>query len=415
MPVPELTGSVLGGYRVGPLLGRGAYGWVYRADQTALDRAVALKVLDPVVARDPEAARRFDREGRSAAALDHPAIVDVYEAGEHDGFHFLAMRLVDGVPLDSRLPLPPPEMLAVLYRIASALDHAHACGVVHRDVKPSNILLEQGDPHRAWLGDFGIALSVRVAGPLSTATVGTPFYMAPEQLDPARTGPAADQYSLACVAYEALTGRRPYDGDDVMAVLLVHRTERAPSTGNTSVDTVLGKAMSKNPARRYPSVTAFVRALDTALRARPSRRRWVLVSGAAVVVAVAVTVVAMWPQASPAAPGWKTVSGPVSYTVPPGWGMDSGTALTTFTDAGQMTLAVGTERATVDPLADVSSLYSCEGKPLRVAGASAGSCDHGRGYAVVVSRGDFVARFSFGRSVSVADRTRILDSVRIGP
>ncbi|HWM05365.1 MAG TPA: serine/threonine-protein kinase, partial [Actinophytocola sp.] len=166
----DLAGRTLGGYRVGELLGRGAFGWVYRATQLSLDRVVALKVLDPVVARNPDAARRFDREGRSAASLDHPAIVDVFDADSAGGLHYLAMRLIDGVALDEvlrRRRLHPGEVAAVLARIAAALHHAHARGVVHRDVKPANILLEHGDPARAWLGDFGIAVSTRIAGALS--------------------------------------------------------------------------------------------------------------------------------------------------------------------------------------------------------------------------------------------------------
>ncbi|MGH2950267.1 MAG: serine/threonine-protein kinase, partial [Solirubrobacteraceae bacterium] len=273
----ELAGRTLGGYRVDALLGRGAFGWVYRAHQLSLDRTVALKVLDPVVARNPDAARRFDREGRSAASLDHPAIVEVFDADSSGGLHYLAMQLIDGIALDEllrRRRLAPGELGAMMVRIAPALDHAHARGVVHRDVKPANILLEQGNPARAWLGDFGIAVSVRVAGALSTATVGTAHYMAPEQLEPARVGPASDQYSLACVAYEALTGRRPFgtgNGDDVMAVLLAHRADPVPPTGSPALDAVFRTALAKSPADRYPTVRDFAAALDRARRTSAAR------------------------------------------------------------------------------------------------------------------------------------------------
>ncbi|HEV7647258.1 MAG TPA: serine/threonine-protein kinase [Actinophytocola sp.] len=429
----DLTGRTLGGYRVEGLLGRGAFGWVFRAHQLSLDRTVALKVLDPVVARNPDAARRFDREGRSAAALDHPAIVDVYDADSAGGLHYIAMRLIDGIALDEllrRRRLGPGELAAILRRIAPALDHAHARGVVHRDVKPANILLQQGDPGRAWLGDFGIAVSMRVAGTLSTATVGTAHYMAPEQLEPPQVGPPADQYSLACVAFEVLTGRPPFgaDTDDVMAVLLAHRTDSAPPTGSAALDAVFARALARNPADRYPTAAGFAATLDRALRtpaAKGARRRWLVAGGVAVVAAGAVAAFTLPGNANApstastrsAPEGWTTVRGPASATfrVPPGWRREDTGAVATFTDAGTQVLVVGGERSDTGPADDLRALYECTGRvdSAPVAGLSAAACDvHGRHATVVADHGTIV-RFAFEAKVPVADRDRVLASLTI--
>jgi protein kinase-like protein len=431
----ELTGRTLGGYQVDGLLGRGAFGWVYRARQVSLDRAVALKVLDPVVARNPDAARRFDREGRSAAALDHPAIVDVYDADTAGGLHYLAMRLIDGIALDEllrRRRLAPAEAMVMLTRIAAALDHAHAAGVVHRDVKPANILLQYGDPARAWLGDFGIAVSVRVPGDVTTTTVGTAHYAAPEQLTPAGIGPRSDQYSLACVAYEALTGRRPYDSDsdDVMAVLLAHRSDPVPPAGSAALDAVFARALAKAPADRYATVTEFTTALDAAIRtpATAAHRRFV-VAGIAVVVAAAAATAAvfLWPGGDPPAAGgeapaeapedWPAVRGPgdTAFHVPPDWRAEDGGAVTIFTDDGTQVLIAGGAKADADPAAELRKLYHCTGAvdTAQVAGLPAASCaEENRQVAVVAGHGT-VVRFSFADSVSGEVRDEVLASLTI--
>lgn len=434
----ELTGRTLGGYQVDGLLGRGAFGWVYRARQVSLDRAVALKVLDPVVARNPDAARRFDREGRSAAALDHPAIVDVYDADTAGGLHYLAMRLIDGIALDEllrRRRLAPAEAMVMLTRIAAALDHAHAAGVVHRDVKPANILLQHGDPARAWLGDFGIAVSVRVPGDVTTTTVGTAHYAAPEQLTPAGIGPRSDQYSLACVAYEVLTGRRPFDsdGDDVMAVLLAHRGDPVPPAGSAALDAVFARALAKTPADRYPTVSEFTTALDAALRTRATtqRPRRFVAAGIAVVAAAAVAAAAvfLWPGGDPPADvgppaagaeapdEWRAVRGPgdATFHVPPRWRAEDGGAVTIFTDDGAQVLIVGGGKAEADPAEELRTLYHCTGTvdTGQVAGLAAASCaEETRQVAVVAGHGT-VVRFSFADSVSGEVRDDVLASLTI--
>jgi serine/threonine-protein kinase len=434
----DLTGRTLGGYRVDGLLGRGAYGWVFRAHQLSLDRTVALKVLDPVVARDPDAARRFQREGRSAAALDHPAVVDVFDADTAGGLHFLAMRLIDGIAFDEllrRRRVTSAELAAVLGRIAAALDHAHARGVVHRDVKPANILLRHGDPARAWLGDFGIALSVRVAGTQSTATVGTVHYMAPEQLDPARVGPASDQYSLACVAYQALTGRRPFgaDTDDAMAVLLAHRTDPVPPTGSPAVDTVFATALAKSPADRYPTVRDFAAALTAALRdprpaTRPARsRRWVAAGGVVVVAAGAVAAFTLpgdgkRPAGDDTPAGWTAIRGPgdTTFQVPGDWRREDAGAVVTFTRSAERVLVVGGSAGGsaggADPAADLRSLYQCSGgvDTEPVADLPAAACEADGQHVTVVAAGDTTVRFAFTSTVSDPDRDRILATLALG-
>ena len=265
------AGRSLGRYVVESPIGAGGFATVYRARDTGLDRPVALKVLDPLAHRNPTTARRFVNEGRAAASLDHPAIVPVYDAGDTNGLSWLAMRLVVGESLAEAIErgrrFDDGEIDDLLSRIGPALDHAHAQGVVHRDVKPSNILLEGGDPARAWLADFGIAATARTAGRYTTGTLGTAAYMAPEQARPSEVGPAADVYSLGCVAYELVVGRRPFPGDDHVALLLAHATSPVPPTGDAVLDRALGRALAKAPGDRPPSGAALAFELRAALAA----------------------------------------------------------------------------------------------------------------------------------------------------
>ncbi|HEY8525663.1 MAG TPA: serine/threonine-protein kinase [Acidimicrobiales bacterium] len=253
-------GRTLGRYTIEATIGSGGFATVYRAVDTVLERPVALKVLDPSAHRNDTVARRFVNEGKSVARLDHPAIVPVYDAGQTDGLLWMAMRLVEGPPLDdafARRRFSRAEVAAIVDRIAGALDHAHAQGVVHRDVKPSNILLEHGEPERAWLADFGIAATARTAGRYTTGTLGTAAYMAPEQARPGDVGPSADIYSLGCVVYLLATGRPPFPGDDHVGLLMAHATEPVPPVGDEALDAVLRHALAKNPADRPPTAKAL--------------------------------------------------------------------------------------------------------------------------------------------------------------
>src|SRR3954469_12697769 len=202
------VGTEVAGYRIEGLLARGGMGVVYRAIHLGLERPVALKVIARELVDREGFRERFLRESRLAPRLDHPAVVPIYDSREVDGELIVAMRLVEGGDLRRLIcpdgPLPPPPPFALLGQVADALDAAHAAGIVHRDVKPHNILVEG---ERAYLSDFGLAKSFQETGSGSGASVvGTVEYMAPEQWRGERAGPAADVYSLGCVLYEALTG-----------------------------------------------------------------------------------------------------------------------------------------------------------------------------------------------------------------
>jgi DNA-binding beta-propeller fold protein YncE len=258
-------GSTLGGYRVDALIARGGMGVVYRATHLALDRPVALKVIARHLADDEAFRDRFLRESRLAARLDHPNVVPVYDAREEDGELIVAMRLVEGGDLKRRIaargPLPPREAVELLGQIAAALDAAHAAGIVHRDVKPHNILLE-GD--RAFLSDFGLAKALGDSGVLEgTSVAGTVEYMSPEQWQGRSVGPAADVYSLGCVLYEALTGIVPYARQAA-------DTEPEIPEG---LDVVIERAVDRDPDRRYPTARGLIDAARDREAATPAATR----------------------------------------------------------------------------------------------------------------------------------------------
>lgn len=257
-----VLGSILAGYRLDALIARGGMGVVYRATHLALDRPVALKVIARQFADDSGFRDRFLRESRLAASLDHPAVVPVLDAREEDGELIVAMRLVAGGDLKKRIeadgPLPPAEALGLLGQIGAALDAAHAAGIVHRDVKPHNILLE-GD--RAYLTDFGLAKALGDSGVLSgTSVVGTVEYMSPEQWRGESVGPAADIYALGCVLYESLTGVVPY----------ARREGGAAPQMPQGLDAVIERAVAKDPAERYASATELIEAARECQGATPA-------------------------------------------------------------------------------------------------------------------------------------------------
>ena len=255
-------GSTLAGYRIDARIGRGGMGVVYRATHLGLDRQVALKVIARDLAGDPGFRERFLRESRLAASLDHPAVVPIFDSREVDGDLIVAMRLVEDGDLRNLIdrdgPLAPEKAIGLLGQIAEALDAAHATGIVHRDVKPHNILIE-GD--RAYLSDFGLAKSLGEGSSVSgTSVVGTVEYMSPEQWRGEAVGPAADVYSLGCVLYEALTGIAPY-------ARKASDTEPEMPAG---LDGVIQRAVSKDPADRYPSAAALIEAARECQGATPA-------------------------------------------------------------------------------------------------------------------------------------------------
>jgi serine/threonine protein kinase len=278
------SGARIAGYRLESRIGRGGMAVVFLARDERLGRQVALKILAPSLAADEGFRQRFIRESRAAAAVDDPHIVPVYEAGESDGVLFIAMRYVPGGDARSLVqregPLPPWRAAAIISPVASALDAAHAAGLLHRDVKPANMLVDtvRGRPDHVYLSDFGLSKAAAVASVGLTRKgefLGTPEYVSPEQIAGQQADGRADEYALACSAFELLTGQPPFRRDDAVAVMYAHM--QAPPPRLTSlrsdlppaVDGVLAKALAKSPADRYPSCQDFTEALRTGLGLQP--------------------------------------------------------------------------------------------------------------------------------------------------
>jgi DNA-binding beta-propeller fold protein YncE len=272
------VGTQIAGYRLEKQVGRGGMGVVYRAHDVALERSVALKLLAPALADDPAFRERFLVESRLAASLDHPNVIPIHDAGEMEGQLYLAMRYVEGTDLKRLLtekgPLEPARAIAICAQVASALDAAHARGLVHRDVKPSNVLLDEEE--HAYLADFGLTrrLSDQAPGFEAGLSLGTPAYVAPEQIEGKDVDGRADQYSLACLLTECLTGRPPFDRTSEAATLFAHLEEKPPAP--EGLESVVPKALAKDPADRYESCAAFVTDARRMLGLEPKRVRWPL-------------------------------------------------------------------------------------------------------------------------------------------
>ena len=280
--------SRVAGYLLERMVGTGGTAAVFRARDERLGRVVALKLLAADLTNDEAFRRRFLREARAVAAVDHPHIIPVYEAGEADGVLFIAMRFVAGSDLRAVIGreggLPPERAAGFFSPVASALDAAHGSGLVHRDVKPANMLVDAGPgrPEHVYLSDFGLARGVLSSSGLTRAGqfLGTPDYASPEQISGAVVDGRADQYALACVAYTLLTGSVLFERDQAMAVLYAHLFEPPPRVTKarpdlpTAADQVLAKALAKAPEARYDSCGAFSDALRQALGLGPYGSAW---------------------------------------------------------------------------------------------------------------------------------------------
>jgi eukaryotic-like serine/threonine-protein kinase len=263
-------------YEVEDLVGTGGMSSVYRARDTVLERLVALKILHQHFMSDPEYVERFRREARAIARLNHPNIVTVIDRGELDNHQFIVFEHVPGENLKDfvrrRGPLPVHDALTLTTQIARGLAFAHEHGVVHRDVKPQNVLLDESGI--AKVTDFGIARSIEPGDGLTeTGTLlGTSEYISPEQAGGRRVDARSDQYSLGVVLYELLTGETPYSGDNFMAVAMKHMRDPVPSVRDrrpdvpASVDAIVSRAMAKRPEDRFPSTQEMVAALEDAER-----------------------------------------------------------------------------------------------------------------------------------------------------
>ena len=282
-PQPDTVGFATGfrisGYRLGQQIGRGGMAVVFSAYDERLERQVALKILSPAVAQDEVFRRRFIAESRAAAAVEDPHIIPIYEAGEADGVLFIAMRLVPGGDLRTlvaqRGPLAPARAEWILSAVASALDAAHASGLVHRDVKPANMLLDvrPGRPDHVYLSDFGVSKASVSTDVLTTGGqfLGTVDYAAPEQILGSPVDGRTDQYALGCAAFELLCGHPPYSGKQWPAAMYSHLSGPAPVATSqradlpAGVDTVFARVLAKSPADRYESCQDFAGALRAAL------------------------------------------------------------------------------------------------------------------------------------------------------
>ncbi|WP_106982944.1 MULTISPECIES: serine/threonine-protein kinase [unclassified Streptomyces] len=276
----DLRGTQIAGYLVESEIGRGGMAVVYEARDLRLDRRVALKLLAPELARNDTFRQRFAHESKVAATIEHPHIVPVFEAGEADGLLYIAMRLVEGpdlrVMLDRTGPLPLETAARIAGQVASALDAAHAHDLVHRDVKPGNILIAAGTdrdhPEHAYLTDFGLTKKTLSLTGFTTdgQFVGTVTYVAPEQISGKPVDGRCDVYSLGCVVYETLAGEPPFQRDDDIALLWAHQYDAPPSLSSRrpdlpeAVDEVLAKALAKSPDDRWNSCLEFTGALRRA-------------------------------------------------------------------------------------------------------------------------------------------------------
>lgn len=270
-----MDSTPFGHYQLQKLIGRGGMGEVYQAYDSDTDRIVALKVLPPHLAQDATFQERFRRESHAAAGVSNPHVVPIHGYGEIDGRLYLDMRLIEGRNLGAMLtktgkPLDPAFVVGMVEQVAEALDGAHAAGLIHRDVKPSNILIADND--FVYLIDFGLARTAGDAG-MTTAgsTLGTLAYMAPERFDGGKVDLRSDVYALACVLYECLTGERPYPADSLEQQIAGHMVSPAPRASDkdprlAAFDEVIAKGMAKKPSKRYQSAGALAAAARAALR-----------------------------------------------------------------------------------------------------------------------------------------------------
>ena len=272
-------GDVIAGYRLDELIGRGGMGVVYRATHVALERQGAVKLIAPDLATNEDFRRRFQRESKLAASIDHPHVIPVFDAGEEAGQLYVAMRFVEGTDLAELLTergrLAPEEAVAVISQVADGLDAAHAKGLVHRDVKPANVLLEsRGAGYHAYLTDFGLVKAVGATSGVLTQTgqwLGTPDYVAPEQIMGAEVDARADVYALGCMLFHAVAGKPPFEREITVAKMYAHITDPPPSLTSVrpdaapGLDAVIETALGKEPAGRQASAGELAAAAEQAL------------------------------------------------------------------------------------------------------------------------------------------------------
>src|SRR4051794_35716011 len=272
------VGTTFAGYRIERVLGRGGMSVVYLAEHPRLKNAVALKLLAPGLAEDETFRERLIRESRLAASLNHPNVIPIYDTGEEDGVLFISMRYVDGPDLRTLLkdsaPLPAERTAAIVDQVAAALDAAHAGGLVHRDVKPANILLGSGD--HVYLTDFGLSKRTGTDDTRTAQLVGTVNYVAPEQIRGHEVDSRSDIYALGAVLFQMLTGRVPFPADSEEAKMWAHLSEPPPRASELrpdlprELDGTIIRAMAKDPEHRFAVAGDLAAAAAAALEERPA-------------------------------------------------------------------------------------------------------------------------------------------------
>jgi len=313
---PDLL--IAGRYRLDDVIANGGMGQVWRATDETLGRAVAVKVLRPEAVEDTGFLERFRAEARNSASLQHPNIVTVFDFGEGKHSAYLVMELIEGEPLSAiirdRGPLPPDLATEILYQAAIALQAAHDAGVVHRDVKPANIVVDAEGYAR--LADFGISRAIASSGLTQTGEVlGTAHYLSPEQVQGQPAGPASDVYALAVVGYEMLTGSRPFEGESMVTTALAHVSQPAPTLPDSVPEplrTTVMAGLAKLPEQRPESAAAFADALRLPAGVQPEH----LVEGAASAVSPVVAGMPYGLQSAPAHSGGAGAAAPDGDTAP---------------------------------------------------------------------------------------------------
>jgi predicted Ser/Thr protein kinase len=342
---PLEAGTRFGGFELLEILGRGGMGVVYKARQTSLDRIVALKVLAPGVAGDPDFAGRFDREAKLLASVNHPNVVQVHDFGREGGVHFLVMEYVDGESLDDafrRGGLEPARLTRVLRDVARGLSRIHGVGLVHRDLKPANILLARDGS--AKIGDFGLAVGSGTRAGDQSYFIGSPHYASPEQARGAPVDARSDLYALGVILYEGFEGRPPFESTTPQALLAKHLEDPVPpmSRAPAKIQSLVRALLQKAPADRPATSEKVAESLDRVL----GPRFWLrLVVGAAVVLLVLAA--GIWRLRTPArwvAPeeqGWKDLLkgvDPQRDRVSGNWAWDDGTLVSDATERAKLML-----------------------------------------------------------------------------
>ena len=373
-------------YEVEAELARGGMAVVFRATEVELSRQVALKVLPPEMALSQSMANRFKREAKMAASLEHPNIIPIYRVGQAGRLFFITMKYIEGRPLSSIIevqgPLPAPVVWHVLRGCVGALAHAHDHGIIHRDIKGANILVDVEG--RVIVSDFGVARALEDASMTASGSViGTPYFMSPEQCAGKKVGPQTDQYSLGVLGFQMLAGHIPYDAETIAAVMHHHFFTPIPPLGSVRPDApqalidVVNRALAKNPKQRYGTTTEMLEAIE-AIPISDADRRW----GEAMLreLAAGVPIPRVTAGELPPLPDAVQLSGPYSVQQPvftpsevPAAPVDEGAAALAVTRARRRTIGIAAAAGLAGVAATAALWFGVQGSTLEASAAGADS------------------------------------------